>query len=146
MKLLKCLSAPALLLVVLAGCGLNRPSEDLGKKVLQERLGNQFTVLDFQKTDGKSLDVLGVKSYEMNFKGTMRVEQTIEQLSPDDIKEHMFESNYFLHLEYLVARLADDKIWLGWRGSKVGQIVPISGTISFSKSEEGWSGSIDSDF
>jgi hypothetical protein len=61
---------PSILIVIsslLFACSLSYPSEDDGRKAFSERNKGILKVKSFRKTDGKSMEAMGVKMYEMNF-------------------------------------------------------------------------------
>jgi len=129
--------------VAVVGCGMIPPSESEARQVLQDDLGEKIVVLEFEKTDGQSIEVFGVKGYNFKFEGKVRVDSTYMDalkpyLSNDDPQKGVQADKYFSQISMVYDQISGRH----WISDKAGTITPVNGTISFSRSENGWTGHV----
>jgi len=108
---------------LLAGC-TSKPSESDAKKIIEAAVAKNsrgaIKVTSFAKTDGVEFELMGMKGYEMTWKGTFQVTQT----------KHVNTSNF----------CASDRPSFH-KKYEAGQTFEKKGTVTFQKTENGWKGS-----
>lgn len=71
----KAVLAFAVLILPSVGCGAGVPSQDLAraaiKKAVDEGRENRLQLLSFKKTDGRAVEMMGLKSYEVFFEADL---------------------------------------------------------------------------
>jgi hypothetical protein len=129
--------------VILAGCGSDTPSTSdakdafLKKTISQSIYGIDYKdcvdLNDFNKTNGLSADVNGVKVYELDYEATLKFKAVCY-------------GNYFPESESLNAlstqKPADPPKWMTnakpVQTHNIGDTLKIKGKLVFHKTENGW--------
>lgn len=129
-----------LAVVFSAGCA-GSPSESDGREVLNRQISGVATIIDFKKIDGRASQILGVNCYQMAFESKVRVDQDMETLEPLYIQNPEFAFIQLEQLKFIMSVSIDMNAYQGGFPKKGDEIV-IRSVVRFSKSEQGWSGSV----
>lgn len=129
-----------LAIALTAGCA-GSPSESAGREVLDRQISGVATILDFKKVDGRTSEILGVKCYQMAFESRVRVDQDIETLDPLYKQDPEAAFAQLENLKFIMSFSTDMSANPGGFPKKGDEIV-IRSVVRFSKSEQGWSGSV----
>lgn len=109
--------------VLLVGCS-SKPSESDAKKIIEETAAKNskgvVKLTSFSKTDGVDFELMGMKGYEMSWKGTFEVIREMH-VNP---KNFCVTNGRSFHKEYAA-----------------GETFETGGKIVFQKTENGWKGS-----
>ena len=132
------------LLFLLGGCSL-KPTESDGQRAVQNQITQdsegRITLTEFHKTNGQAAEVNGVKLYSLEFEAEIAFTEACRWLLADPVnRKYSFRTaaipqSNMNQIQTLLGHLNTGD------GSAVakGQIVKITGTISFEKKEKGWS-------
>jgi hypothetical protein len=108
---------PVLLVLLLSGCG-SKPSEQDALRELSKWFSNLAKVTDFKKLDGKSMEVNGVRQYEMEYEAKLEF--------TDDAFEQMLD-----------AVKSDQRSETSQHRTK-GECKDLRGVLKFEQTENGW--------
>ncbi|MDI6788636.1 MAG: DUF2950 family protein, partial [Planctomycetota bacterium] len=119
-------------LAVLLGCG-SKPSVGSGRTALENGLGDLAKVISFKKTDGKLIEFMGMKGYELEYEAEI-------ELLKDVAKDRSFTGGVVYvpykkptsQFDFIASMLPLHR--------RQGEKLRISGKINFEKSEKGWKG------
>lgn len=102
----------------------SKPSEADARKIIEAAVAKNsrgaIKLTSFTKTDGVEFQLMGMKGYELSWKGTFRVSQA----------KHINTSNF----------CASDRPSFH-KKYEVGETFEKKGTVTFQKTENGWKGS-----
>lgn len=138
------------MMVWTSACGAALPSADDARTLLQQRLdgGNEsrLQLTSFQKTDGRSLEVMGVKVYELMFRAVANFKEdalfavaggtTFFGTSLDGRVERITTSPYKARSGNFMQDFGLD--FNNLRPARKGDNLDLAGRISFEKRESGW--------
>jgi len=138
------------ILACASACGAALPSPDDARGVLQQRLdgGNEsrLQLTPFQKTDGRSLEVMGVKVYELMFRAAATFKDdalfavaggaTVFGTSLDGQVDRITTSPYKARTGNFMQDFGLD--FNNLRPARKGDNLDLAGKISFERRESGW--------
>lgn len=138
------------ILVCVPACGAALPSSDDARSVLQQRLDggdeSRLQLTSFQKTDGRSLEVMGVKGYELMFRAAVDFKadalfavgggSTFFGTSLNGKAESITTSPYQARTGNFMQDFGLD--FNNLRPAHTGDSLELAGVISFEKRESGW--------
>lgn len=137
-------------LLVATACGATAPSVDDARTVLHQRLdngnGTRLRLTHFQKTDGRRMEVMGVKAYELMFTATAEFAQdalfaiagpsTVFGTSLDGRANAIRTAE---HRERSGNILQDFSLsFNNMQPARRGDILRLSGRVAFEQRESGW--------
>lgn len=124
-----------MLLAVLVGCS-STPSDSDGKKILADTIQQQskglIKLVSFNKTNGQSGEVMGVKLYSMEYEGEI------------EFLDNVYWGSPFGLLGFDAAKADGSMLSIMGKNKKAkkGDRYKFKGSIRFEKTEKGWRGEL----
>lgn len=139
-------AAVVLMIFILSGCS-GSPGVLNGKAVLIEKLAGAGAIIDSEKLDGKAVQSMKIKTYQMSFRAKVRCDHDAESLvklpsEPFEIEAIRSRLNGWQYLTEFSVQEALDRAALAELFPEIGDEITVTGLINFTKNDLGWVGKI----